>query len=91
MRHYLTAARALEMLVSAGQQIAGPCRTQHAGQQHLLHMPYQHPKLHTMHSTGVCLQDTNQKLQAKVRDAAAGSNATEAQLDSLQAKVAKQQ
>jgi hypothetical protein len=42
-------------------------------------------------AAAACLQDTNQKLQAKVRDAAAGSNATEAQLDSLQEKLAKQQ
>jgi hypothetical protein len=42
-------------------------------------------------TAAVYLQDTNQKLQAKVRDAAAGSNATEAQLDSLQEKLAKQQ
>jgi hypothetical protein len=37
------------------------------------------------------LQDTNQKLQAKVRDAAADSNATEEELESLQEKAAKQQ
>jgi hypothetical protein len=37
------------------------------------------------------VQDTNQKLQAKVRDAAADSSSAEEQVSSLQAKVAKQQ
>jgi hypothetical protein len=37
------------------------------------------------------VQDTNQKLQAKVRDAAADSSSAEGQVSSLQAKVAKQQ
>lgn len=39
----------------------------------------------------MCVQDTNQKLQAKVRDAAADSSSAEGQVSSLQAKVAKQQ
>lgn len=37
------------------------------------------------------LQDSNQKLQGKLRDAAAGSSASEAQLTSLQDKISKQQ
>ncbi|KAF8062760.1 CRTISO2 [Scenedesmus sp. PABB004] len=37
------------------------------------------------------LKDTNARLQAKVRDAAAGSTATEAQVSALQEKLAKQQ
>jgi hypothetical protein len=37
------------------------------------------------------LQDTNQKLQAKIRDAAADSSTAEQQASNLQAKLAKQQ
>jgi hypothetical protein len=37
------------------------------------------------------LQDTNQKLQAKVRDAATDSNATEAHLEALENELVKQQ
>jgi hypothetical protein len=36
-------------------------------------------------------QDTNQRLQAKVRDAAADSSASDAQLDALTDKAAQQQ
>jgi hypothetical protein len=38
-----------------------------------------------------CLQDTNQKLQVKVRDAATDSNETEAHLEALEDELAKQQ
>jgi hypothetical protein len=37
------------------------------------------------------MQETNQKLQAKVRDVAADSSTAEEQVASLQSKLAKQQ